>query len=178
MSSSKSASTSIARNSRLSSFRRRCLWLRLRGALADSSGIAGASARSVMDQRAQSAQAKKGGAHADHEAPVRSAKFRDIRSSSEPTGEGSMRYAWAIPLLALGGCSHAEMSATTPPPNAIYVAPSSLTEADAKAVAIGVCGYYHSEPTVPAGNADTLLRFECTGRARGGRSLFVERIGF
>jgi hypothetical protein len=87
-----------------------------------------------------------------------------------------MRYLIPVALF-LAGCSHAEMSATTPAPNAAYVAPPSLTEAEAKEAATRLCAYYHSEPAVPADYADTLARFECTGRARGGDSFIVELTG-
>ncbi len=87
-----------------------------------------------------------------------------------------MRYF--IPaMLLLVGCSEAERSATTPAPKAAYVASSSMSEADARAAAARFCRYYHSEPAVPTDHADTLLRFECAGRARAGESFFVERMG-
>jgi hypothetical protein len=85
-----------------------------------------------------------------------------------------MRYL--IPLF-LAGCSHAEISATTPVPNAAYVAPPSLTETETQAAATRLCASYHSEPAVPVDHADTLARFECTGRARGGDSFIVEFAG-
>ena len=78
--------------------------------------------------------------------------------------------------LLLTGCSEAERSATTPAPKAAYVAATNITEADAKAAAAHFCEYYHSEPAAPADHADA-LRFECIGRARGGSSLLVERMG-
>jgi hypothetical protein len=87
-----------------------------------------------------------------------------------------MRYLIPVALF-LAGCSHAEMSATIPAPNAAYVAPPNVTEAEAKAAATRLCNYYHSEPAVPADQADTLARFECTGRARGGDSFIVELTG-
>ena len=60
------------------------------------------------------------------------------------------RYLMPMAVM-LAGCS-AEMSATTPAPNASYVAPRNVTEAEAGATATQVCGYYHSEPAVRAGN--------------------------
>jgi len=88
-----------------------------------------------------------------------------------------MRYLFIIPIAVwLAGCSHAERSATTAAPNAAYVAASNI-EADAMTEATRYCRYYHSEPASLAGRADTLLRFECIGRARGGDSFFVERMG-
>jgi len=87
-----------------------------------------------------------------------------------------MRYLIPVMLL-LAGCSEAERSATTPAPKAVYVASSSMSEADAKAAATRFCRYYHSEPAVPADHADTLLRFECAGHGRAGESFFVERMG-
>jgi hypothetical protein len=86
-----------------------------------------------------------------------------------------MRYM-VLAAAALAGCSHAERSATTPPPNAPYVA-SASSEADAAARAAQYCRYYHSEPAAPAGQAGPYARFECKGRARGGESFFVERMG-
>ena len=86
-----------------------------------------------------------------------------------------MRYI-ALVAAALAGCSHAEESATTPPPNASYVAGTN-SEADATAEAMRYCRYYHSEPAVAAGNSGPYARFECKGRARGGESFFVERMG-
>ena len=88
-----------------------------------------------------------------------------------------MRSLLFIPVtMALVACSHAERSATTPPPNAAYVAASNL-QGDPTAEAARYCRYYHSEPAVAAGSAGALARFECTGRARGGESFFVERMG-
>ena len=87
-----------------------------------------------------------------------------------------MRYLMMM-LLLLAGCSEAERSATTPAPKVAYVAPSNMSEAEAKAAATRFCRYYHSEPAVPADHADTLLRFECAGRGRAGESFFVERMG-
>ena len=52
-----------------------------------------------------------------------------------------------------------------------------MTEADAKAAAARVCQFYHSEPVTPAGQADTLARFECTGMTRGGDSFLAEDMG-
>jgi hypothetical protein len=58
-----------------------------------------------------------------------------------------MRYLFVIPIaVGLAGCSHAEMSATTPAPHAAYVVASTIEG-------------------------------ECIGRARGGESFFVERMG-
>lgn len=88
-----------------------------------------------------------------------------------------MRYLMPVMLLLSAGCSEAERSATTPAPKAAYVAPSSMTEAEARAAATRFCRYFHSEPAVPADHADTLLRFECAGRARASESFFVERMG-
>jgi len=101
-----------------------------------------------------------------------------IPSPKNQEGEGiSMKRYWLPMAAMLAGCSHAELSATTPAPNAVYVAPSSTTEAEAKEAAARVCDYYHSEPVAPAGDADMLRRFECAGRARGGNSFFVELTG-
>jgi hypothetical protein len=86
-----------------------------------------------------------------------------------------MRYMVLL-AAALAGCSHAEESATTPPPNASYVAATN-SEADAMAEATRNCRYFHSEPAVSAGHAGPYARFECKGRARGGESFFVERMG-
>jgi len=98
-------------------------------------------------------------------------------TSEDVSEEGTPMKRYLMPMaVMLAGCS-AEMSATTPAPNASYVAPRNVTEAEAGATATQVCGYYHSEPAVRAGNADTLLRFECTGRARGVDTFFVERMG-
>ena len=89
-----------------------------------------------------------------------------------------MRYAmFVFAAFLLTACSEAERSATSPAPKAAYVAPHELTDAEAAAAATRVCNYYHSEPAVPAGQADSLARFECDGRARGGSSFFVERMG-
>ena len=89
-----------------------------------------------------------------------------------------MRYAmFVFAAFLLTACSEAERSATTPAPKAAYVAPHELTDAEAAAQATRVCNYYHSEPAVSAGQADALARFECDGRARGGSSFFVERMG-
>jgi len=81
-------------------------------------------------------------------------------------------------LMAAGliGCSEAERSATTPPPNATYVSAAG-TEADAPSAAARYCSYYHSEPATAVDHADAFPRYECTGRARGGESFFVERMG-
>jgi len=93
-------------------------------------------------------------------------------------GDNPMRYlTLMLVALLLTGCSEAERSATTPAPNAAYVASPAMTEADAKAAAASACQYYHSEPATPAGQADTLARFECTGRARGGDSFLAEDMG-
>jgi hypothetical protein len=74
-----------------------------------------------------------------------------------------MRHVVVVALM-LAGCSHAEMSATTPAPRANYIAATNIeTEA--------------SEPAVLVDRAGTISHFECAGRARGGRSFFVERMG-
>ncbi len=39
------------------------------------------------------------------------------------------------------------------------------------------CHDYHSAPATLVDHAGTISRFECTGRARGGDSFFVERMG-
>jgi len=93
-------------------------------------------------------------------------------------GDNPMRYSsFMLVALLLTGCSEAERSATTPAPNAAYVASPDMTETNAKAAAASACQYYHSEPATPAGQADTLARFECTGRARGGDSFLAEDMG-
>ena len=86
-----------------------------------------------------------------------------------------MRYMVLVAAV-MSCCSHAEKSATTPRPNAPYVA-SANSEADATAEATRYCRYFHSEPAVAAGHAGPFARFECKGRARGGESFFVERMG-
>ena len=86
-----------------------------------------------------------------------------------------MRYLIVI-ALALAGCSEAEMSAATPAPKANYVASTNI-EADAMAEATRFCRYYQSEPALLVDHAGTISRFECQGRARGGESFFVERMG-
>jgi hypothetical protein len=78
-------------------------------------------------------------------------------------------------VVLLGGCSEAERSATTPAPNLTYVAAAGGAEGQAQADR--VCEYYHSQPAAPAEPNGPLARFECKGRARGGESFFVERMG-
>jgi len=93
-------------------------------------------------------------------------------------GDNPMRYSsFMLVALLLTGCSEAERSATTPAPVASYVAAPNMTEADAKAAAARFCEYYHSPPANPAAQTDTLARYECTGRARGGDSFLAEDMG-
>ncbi|HZF36818.1 MAG TPA: hypothetical protein VE914_23710 [Candidatus Angelobacter sp.] len=84
-----------------------------------------------------------------------------------------MRYLIVVALM-VGGCSEAEMSATTPAPKANFVAFSNTSEADATAEATRVCRYYHSEPAALVDRTGANLRFECTGRARGDEPMFFE----
>jgi hypothetical protein len=86
-----------------------------------------------------------------------------------------MRHVVVVALM-LAGCSHAEMSATTPAPRANYIAATNI-ETEASEQATQFCRYYHSEPAVLVDRAGTISHFECAGRARGGRSFFVERMG-
>ena len=88
-----------------------------------------------------------------------------------------MRCLLFMPVAVwVAACSHAERSATTPAPNANHVVASNI-EADAMNAATRYCRYYHSEPAILAERAGTLSHFECSGRARGGESFFVERMG-
>jgi hypothetical protein len=82
----------------------------------------------------------------------------------------------ASTALAVTACSHAERSATTPAPQASYVASTNI-ESEASEQAAQFCEFYHSKPAQLADRAGTISRFECTGRARGGDSFFVERMG-
>jgi hypothetical protein len=84
-----------------------------------------------------------------------------------------MRYLIVVALM-LGGCSEAERSATTPAPNANFVAFSNTSEGDATAEATRVCRHYHSEPAALVDHAGANLRFECKGRARGDEPMFFE----
>ena len=77
--------------------------------------------------------------------------------------------------LAVAGCSHADESATSPPPRPAYVVPTGT--ADAEVQAQGFCSTYHSQPAALVDHSGDFSRFECTGRARGGESFFVERMG-
>jgi len=88
-----------------------------------------------------------------------------------------MRIHSLLASIALGvaACSHADESATSPAPRAAYVVPSSVTDADAQAQQF--CTSYHSQPAAVADHSGDLSRFECTGRALGGESFFVERMG-
>lgn len=79
-------------------------------------------------------------------------------------------------IVTVAACSHAERSATTPAPQANYVA-SVDNESEASEQAAKFCELYHSKPAQLADRAGTIARFECTGRARGGDSFFVERMG-
>jgi len=88
----------------------------------------------------------------------------------------SIRSTLALVTLALAACSHADESATTPRPRAIHVTSTNI-EGDAMAEAEKFCRDYHSAPAALADHAGTISRFECTGRARGGDSFFVERMG-
>jgi len=84
--------------------------------------------------------------------------------------------ALASIAASVAACSHAERSATTPAPQAGYVASTNI-ESEASEQAAQFCEYYHSKPAQLADRAGTISRFECTGRARGGDSFFVERMG-
>jgi hypothetical protein len=59
---------------------------------------------------------------------------------------------------------------------ASYVA-STNVQSEASEQAARFCEFYHSKPAQLADRAGTISRFECTGRARGGDSFFVERMG-
>jgi len=87
-----------------------------------------------------------------------------------------IRSTLALMTLALAACSHADDSATTPRPQASYVASTNI-ESDAQAAAEKFCRDYHSAPAALVDHAGTASRFECTGRTRGGDSFFVERMG-
>ncbi len=78
--------------------------------------------------------------------------------------------------LALAACSHADESAKTPASRASHVTSTNI-EGDAMAEAEKFCHDYHSAPATLVDHAGTISRFECTGRARGGDSFFVERMG-
>jgi hypothetical protein len=78
--------------------------------------------------------------------------------------------------VSVTACSHAEKSATTPAPQASYVASTNI-ESDASEQAARFCEFYHSKPAQLVDHAGTISRFECTGPARGGDSFFVERMG-
>jgi hypothetical protein len=78
--------------------------------------------------------------------------------------------------VAVTACSHAETSATSPVSRAGYVASTNI-ESDASEQAARFCAFYHSKPAQLVDHAGTISRFECTGRARGGDSFFVERMG-
>ena len=87
-----------------------------------------------------------------------------------------IRSALALMTLALGACSNADESATTPRPRASLVT-ATASESDATAEAEKFCRDYHSAPAALVDHAGTVTRFECTGRTRGGESFFVERMG-
>ena len=87
-----------------------------------------------------------------------------------------IRSTLALMTLALAACSHADESATTPKPRAGLVT-ATASESDATAEADKFCHDYHSAPAALVDHAGTVTRFECTGRARGGESFFVERMG-
>jgi hypothetical protein len=84
--------------------------------------------------------------------------------------------ALTLVALALAACSHADESATTPKPPAVHVT-STDSASDAQAEAEKFCHDYHSAPAALAEHSGTISRFECTGRARGGDSFFVEQMG-
>jgi len=86
------------------------------------------------------------------------------------------RSTLALVTLALAACSHADESATTPATRASHVTSTNI-EGDAMAEADKFCHDYHSAPAALVDHAGTISRFECTGRARGGDSFFVERMG-
>lgn len=88
----------------------------------------------------------------------------------------SMHWILIPMVVTVAACSHAERSATTPAPQASYVA-STNNESEASEQAARFCEFYHSKPAQLADHAGTISRFECTGRARGGDSFFVERMG-
>jgi hypothetical protein len=77
--------------------------------------------------------------------------------------------------LAVAGCSHADESATSPRPQAAYVVPTGAADIDAQAQRF--CSSYHSQPAALVDHSGGFSRYECTGRARGGESFFVERMG-
>jgi hypothetical protein len=85
-------------------------------------------------------------------------------------------FALASTAVAVTACSHAERSATTPAPQAGYVASTNI-ESEASEQAERFCEFYHSKPAQLVDHNGTISRFECTGRARGGDSFFVERMG-
>jgi hypothetical protein len=87
-----------------------------------------------------------------------------------------IRSTLALMTLALAACSHADESATTPLPRAAHI---TLTDSESAAMAEAdkFCHDYHSAPAALVDHAGTLSRFECAGRARGGDSFFVERMG-
>jgi hypothetical protein len=87
-----------------------------------------------------------------------------------------IRSTLALITLALAACSHADESSTTPRPRAAYVTSTDI-ESDATAAAEKFCRDYHSAPAALVDHAGTISRFECTARARGGDSFFVERMG-
>jgi hypothetical protein len=87
-----------------------------------------------------------------------------------------IRSTLALTALALAACSHADESATTPAPRASHVT-SGAGEGDAMAQAETFCRDYHSAPAALVDHAGTVSRFECTSRARGGDSFFVEKMG-
>lgn len=87
-----------------------------------------------------------------------------------------IRSTLALVTLALAACSHADDSATTPKPRATLVT-ATASESDAMAEADKFCHDYHSAPAALVDHSGTVTRYECTARARGGDSFFVERMG-
>ena len=86
-----------------------------------------------------------------------------------------MRVMLPVVLLALAGCGHAEMSATTSAPTVNFVLTSNI-EAEALQQATQFCRHYDSEPAVLVDGAGAMSRFECAGRARRAEPSFLERL--
>lgn len=85
-----------------------------------------------------------------------------------------MRAMLPVVLLALAGCSHAEMSTTSAP--TVNSVVTSNIEAEALEQATRFCRHYDSEPAVLVDGAGAMSRFECAGRARRTEPSFLERL--
>ena len=86
-------------------------------------------------------------------------------------GTAMRNVVWIVLLLAVGGCSHADRSATTPKPQVNYIASTNI-ETQAATESERFCRYYHAEPAVLVNRAGTLWHFECSDLPTWPRTMF------